>query len=118
MPWALASSMCHSLLAPCCRGLLYCMEYLEDNLEEWLGAELQAYGDDDYLLFVSRASGNGMHSFTVVERLGMCPCPGGFGILQTTAASIGRAPPVPLPVLSDLYACQCPARCPGLPRPD
>jgi GTPase SAR1 family protein len=32
-------------------GLLYCMEYLEDNLEEWLGGELQAYGDDDYLLF-------------------------------------------------------------------
>ena len=30
------------------------MEYLEDNLEEWLGAELQAYGDDDYLLFVSK----------------------------------------------------------------
>ncbi|EFN59536.1 hypothetical protein CHLNCDRAFT_48498 [Chlorella variabilis] len=32
-------------------GLLYCMEYLEENLEEWLGAELEAYGDDDYLLF-------------------------------------------------------------------
>lgn len=24
-----------------CRGLLYCMEYLEDNLDEWLGEELQ-----------------------------------------------------------------------------
>ena len=24
-----------------CRGLLYCMEYLEDNLEEWLGEELE-----------------------------------------------------------------------------
>ncbi len=23
------------------RGLLYCMEYLEDNLEEWLGDELE-----------------------------------------------------------------------------
>jgi hypothetical protein len=23
------------------RGLLYCMEYLEDNLEDWLGEELQ-----------------------------------------------------------------------------
>ncbi|GAB4822828.1 hypothetical protein N2152v2_009874 [Parachlorella kessleri] len=32
-------------------GLLYCMEYMEDNLEEWLGEELEAYGDDDYLLF-------------------------------------------------------------------
>ncbi len=59
-------------------GLLYCMEYLEDNLEEWLGEELevccsevvvkcvcantlhhhhahlstpQAYGEDDYLIF-------------------------------------------------------------------
>lgn len=32
-------------------GLLYCMEYLEDNLEEWLGEELEGYGDDDYLIF-------------------------------------------------------------------
>ncbi|KAL6749512.1 GPN-loop GTPase [Haematococcus lacustris] len=32
-------------------GLLYCMEYLEDNLHEWLGEELQGYGDDDYLMF-------------------------------------------------------------------
>lgn len=23
------------------RGLVYCMEYLEDNLEEWLGEELE-----------------------------------------------------------------------------
>jgi hypothetical protein len=23
------------------RGLLYCMEYLEENLEEWLGEQLQ-----------------------------------------------------------------------------
>ena len=30
-------------------GLLYCMEYLEENLEEWLGEELAAYGDDDYI---------------------------------------------------------------------
>lgn len=27
------------------------MEYLEDNLEDWLGEELEAYGDDDYLVF-------------------------------------------------------------------
>ncbi|MEW5301447.1 MAG: hypothetical protein WDW38_001181 [Sanguina aurantia] len=32
-------------------GLLYCMEYLEDNLEEWLGEELEGYGDEDYLVF-------------------------------------------------------------------
>lgn len=32
-------------------GLLYCMEYLEENLEEWLGEELAGYGDDDYLIF-------------------------------------------------------------------
>ncbi|KAK9803735.1 hypothetical protein WJX73_009428 [Symbiochloris irregularis] len=32
-------------------GLLYCMEYLEDNLEDWLGEELEAYGDEDYLIF-------------------------------------------------------------------
>jgi len=32
-------------------GLLYCMEYLEDNLHEWLGEQLQSYGEDDYLIF-------------------------------------------------------------------
>mmetsp|Transcript_4409 Transcript_4409/g.8325 ORF Transcript_4409/g.8325 Transcript_4409/m.8325 type:complete len:291 (+) Transcript_4409:150-1022(+) len=32
-------------------GLLYCMEYLEESLEEWLQAELDDYSDDDYLLF-------------------------------------------------------------------
>jgi GTPase SAR1 family protein len=32
-------------------GLLACMEYLEENLEEWLGEELQSYTDDDYLIF-------------------------------------------------------------------
>lgn len=34
------------MLCPCLtlsthRGLLYCMEYLEDNLDEWLGEELE-----------------------------------------------------------------------------
>ncbi|PNW83992.1 hypothetical protein CHLRE_04g212650v5 [Chlamydomonas reinhardtii] len=32
-------------------GLLYCMEYLEDNLHDWLGEQLESYGDDDYLVF-------------------------------------------------------------------
>lgn len=32
-------------------GLLYCMEYMEDHLDEWLGAALEGYGDDDYLVF-------------------------------------------------------------------
>lgn len=32
-------------------GLLYCMEYLEENLDEWLGEQLADYGDDDYLVF-------------------------------------------------------------------
>ncbi|KAK9839039.1 hypothetical protein WJX74_008262 [Apatococcus lobatus] len=32
-------------------GLLYCMEYLEDNLDDWLGEELESYGEDDYLVF-------------------------------------------------------------------
>lgn len=27
------------------------MEYLEDNLEEWLGQELEGYGEEDYLVF-------------------------------------------------------------------
>lgn len=27
------------------------MEHLEDSLEDWLGEELSAFGDDDYLLF-------------------------------------------------------------------
>lgn len=33
------------------RGLLYCMEYLEENIDEWLGEQLAGYGDDDYLVF-------------------------------------------------------------------
>ncbi|EIE23927.1 hypothetical protein COCSUDRAFT_28525 [Coccomyxa subellipsoidea C-169] len=32
-------------------GLLYCMEYLEESLEDWLGEQLQGYGEDDYLVF-------------------------------------------------------------------
>ncbi|KAF8063789.1 gpn3 [Scenedesmus sp. PABB004] len=32
-------------------GLLYCMEYLEDHLDAWLGEELGPYGDEDYLVF-------------------------------------------------------------------
>mmetsp|Transcript_26426 Transcript_26426/g.57647 ORF Transcript_26426/g.57647 Transcript_26426/m.57647 type:complete len:277 (+) Transcript_26426:143-973(+) len=32
-------------------GLLYCMEYMEDNMDEWLGEQLEGYGDDDYLVF-------------------------------------------------------------------
>lgn len=27
------------------------MEYLEDNLQDWLAEELEGYGEDDYLVF-------------------------------------------------------------------
>ncbi|KAF8014741.1 hypothetical protein BT93_H0517 [Corymbia citriodora subsp. variegata] len=32
-------------------GLMYCMEHLEENLDEWLTEELDNYLDDDYLVF-------------------------------------------------------------------
>ncbi|KAL4614313.1 hypothetical protein ACB092_07G045300 [Castanea dentata] len=32
-------------------GLMYCMEHLEDNLDDWLTEELDNYLDDDYLVF-------------------------------------------------------------------
>ncbi|KAG4120565.1 hypothetical protein ERO13_D11G151633v2 [Gossypium hirsutum] len=32
-------------------GLSYCMEHLEENLDEWLAEELDNYLDDDYLVF-------------------------------------------------------------------
>lgn len=32
-------------------GLLYCMEHLEDNLDDWLEEELEHYREDDYLVF-------------------------------------------------------------------
>lgn len=32
-------------------GLVYCMEYLEDNLDDWLSEQLEDYIDDDYLIF-------------------------------------------------------------------
>ncbi|OAE19911.1 hypothetical protein AXG93_1130s1650 [Marchantia polymorpha subsp. ruderalis] len=32
-------------------GLVYCMEYLEENLDDWLSEQLEDYIDDDYLVF-------------------------------------------------------------------
>ncbi|EEE59020.1 hypothetical protein OsJ_10764 [Oryza sativa Japonica Group] len=32
-------------------GLIYCMEHLEDNLDDWLDEQLDGYLDDDYLVF-------------------------------------------------------------------
>lgn len=32
-------------------GLIYCMEYLQEHMDEWLGEQLEDYIDDDYLLF-------------------------------------------------------------------
>ncbi|XP_042509569.1 GPN-loop GTPase 3-like isoform X2 [Macadamia integrifolia] len=32
-------------------GLIYCMEHLEENLDDWLAEELDNYLDDDYLVF-------------------------------------------------------------------
>eukprot|EP01025_Chloroclados_australasicus_P039876 TRINITY_DN41513_c0_g1_i1.p1 TRINITY_DN41513_c0_g1~~TRINITY_DN41513_c0_g1_i1.p1 ORF type:complete len:280 (-),score=42.93 TRINITY_DN41513_c0_g1_i1:303-1142(-) len=32
-------------------GLVYCMEFLIDHIDEWLGEELEGYGEDDYLIF-------------------------------------------------------------------
>ncbi|KAK8565110.1 hypothetical protein V6N12_058685 [Hibiscus sabdariffa] len=32
-------------------GLIYCMEHLEENLDDWLIEELDNYLDDDYLVF-------------------------------------------------------------------
>lgn len=30
---------------------MYCMEYLEESLEDWLGDELEQFGEDDYIIF-------------------------------------------------------------------
>ncbi|KAF3578589.1 hypothetical protein DY000_02033242 [Brassica cretica] len=32
-------------------ALMYCMEYLEDSLHDWVDEELDNYRDDDYLIF-------------------------------------------------------------------
>jgi len=32
-------------------GLLHCMEYLEDSLDDWLQERLEGYGDEDYIIF-------------------------------------------------------------------
>ncbi|KAL5716138.1 GPN-loop GTPase 3 [Ranunculus cassubicifolius] len=32
-------------------GLMYCMEHLEENLDDWLTEELDNYLDDDYHVF-------------------------------------------------------------------
>ena len=39
---SLLSEHCRSTSLALRRGLLYCMEYLEENLDEWLGEELTA----------------------------------------------------------------------------
>jgi hypothetical protein len=44
------------------------MEYLEENLEEWMSAELDGYGDDDYLVFDCPGQVRG------VDRRGMVVC--------------------------------------------
>lgn len=31
-------------------ALMYCMEYMEENLHEWLGEELEGFGEDDYII--------------------------------------------------------------------
>lgn len=35
----------HLVCSSFCRGLLYCMEFLEDNLDDWLGEELEVCDD-------------------------------------------------------------------------
>ncbi|KAF2554316.1 hypothetical protein F2Q68_00036363 [Brassica cretica] len=32
-------------------ALMYCMEYLDDSLHDWVDEELDNYRDDDYLIF-------------------------------------------------------------------
>lgn len=32
-------------------GLMYCMEYLEDNLDDWLSEALEGFGEDDCVIF-------------------------------------------------------------------
>jgi hypothetical protein len=32
-------------------GLLYCMEFLEDCIEDWLADLLEGYGEEEYLIF-------------------------------------------------------------------
>ena len=39
--WSLHSYVANIVVLGC-RGLLYCMEYLEDNLDDWLAEELEA----------------------------------------------------------------------------
>ncbi len=40
-PYQLGTSSLLTSVMACHRGLLYCMEYLEENLDEWLGEELE-----------------------------------------------------------------------------
>lgn len=55
------------------RALLAAMEYLEDHLSDWLGAELEGYGDEDYL--VIDCPGEYCYSVGVLECcVGVCWC--------------------------------------------
>lgn len=92
----------------CCTrsGLLYCMEYLEDNLEEWLGGELQSYGDDDYLLFVS-APASGELGSAVMAVNGRLQALGGLDASRLAAGRAMLVPRCPCSFTAWHPACLC-----------
>ena len=53
MCWHVVASWLLTLLPaqPSSSALFYCMEHLEDSLDDWLGDELASFTDDDYILF-------------------------------------------------------------------
>merc|ERR1711959_732936 len=32
-------------------SLMYCMEFLEENIEDWFAEEMEGYGEGDYVIF-------------------------------------------------------------------
>ncbi|KAA8543595.1 hypothetical protein F0562_021659 [Nyssa sinensis] len=53
-------------------GLIYCMEHLEENLDEWLTEELDNYLDDDYLVFDCPELGRGGLPFKYRKNFNVC----------------------------------------------
>ena len=62
-------------------ALLYCMEYLEDNLEDWLSMTLEGYADDDCVILTVQVKLSCIHTTRRFVQLPIV-CKLGVGMLS------------------------------------
>lgn len=69
-------------------GLVHCMEYLEENLEDWLADELQNFAEDDYIVSCAKCS--------LVSELADSPSMGRFSTRQDKSFDGSFMGPLPM----------------------